>query len=212
MHADDTTYCQIKDGIIVVSGNAPAIRIAENRLVIRDGPKETPPLVLTRAAAGRKLRHVLSLSDGGYVSFAALHWLHDIGVGFSTLDYAANTVIAGHPKGLDKPSLRRAQALASGNARGVMIARQLLISKLRGQSAVRIGKAVSYSIIDRWADKLAQCKNMSRMLIYEAKAGAAYWADWEALPVRFAHRRVNRVPDEWRVFGKRSSELTGNTW
>jgi hypothetical protein len=44
MHADDTNYTVIKNGIVVVSGTGPAIRIDGNRLVIRDGPEETPPL------------------------------------------------------------------------------------------------------------------------------------------------------------------------
>jgi hypothetical protein len=39
MHADDTNYTVIKNGTVVVSGTGPAIRVADNRLIIRDGPK-----------------------------------------------------------------------------------------------------------------------------------------------------------------------------
>ena len=59
MHADDTNYTVVKNGVVVVSGTGPAIRVDGNRLVIRDGPQETRPLVLTRAEASRKLRHVI---------------------------------------------------------------------------------------------------------------------------------------------------------
>jgi hypothetical protein len=59
MHADDTNYCTIHNGVVAVSGTGPAIRVADNRLVIRDGPKETPSLALTRAEASRKLRHIV---------------------------------------------------------------------------------------------------------------------------------------------------------
>jgi len=47
MWANDTNYTVIKNGIVVVSGTAPAIRVDGNRLVIRDGPKEMRPLALT---------------------------------------------------------------------------------------------------------------------------------------------------------------------
>ena len=59
MHADDTNYTVVKNGVVVVSGTGPAIRVDGNRLIIRDGPQETPPLCSTRAEASRKLRHVI---------------------------------------------------------------------------------------------------------------------------------------------------------
>lgn len=65
MWANDTNYTVIKNGIVVVSGTGPAIRIDGNRLVIRDGPQETPPLVLTRAEASRKLRHIIICGHAG---------------------------------------------------------------------------------------------------------------------------------------------------
>src|SRR5580704_201588 len=112
MHADDTNYTIIKNGVVVVSGTGPAIRVDGNRLVIRDGPQETRPLVLTRAEASRRLRHVLVCGHaGGFVSFDALRWLRDTGVAFSQLDWDGAVIIASGPRGTDQPALRRAQAL-----------------------------------------------------------------------------------------------------
>ncbi len=62
MHADDTNYTVIKNGVVAVSGTGPAIRVDGNQLVIRDGPQETPPLVsdpgpsLPKASPCRRLR------------------------------------------------------------------------------------------------------------------------------------------------------------
>ncbi len=79
MHADDTNYTVIKNGV--------AIRVEGNRLVIRDGPQETPPLLLTRAEVRRNLQHVIVCGHaGGFVTFDALRWLRDTGVAFSQLD------------------------------------------------------------------------------------------------------------------------------
>jgi hypothetical protein len=80
VHADDTSYTVIKNGVVVVSGIGPAIRVDGNRLIIRDGPQEIPPLSLTRAGAGRKLRHIIVCGHAsGFVIFDALRWLCDTG-------------------------------------------------------------------------------------------------------------------------------------
>src|SRR4051794_40759328 len=95
MWANDTNYTVMKNEIVVVSGTGPAIRVHGNRLVIRDGPRETKPLILTRAEASRKLRHVIVCGrEGGFVTFPALTLLRDTGVAFSQLDYSGSVIIA----------------------------------------------------------------------------------------------------------------------
>src|SRR6516162_1349551 len=98
MHADDTNYTVVKNGVVVVSGTGPAIRVDGNRLIIRDGPQETPPLSLTRAEASRNLRHIVVCGHaGGFVTFDALRWLRDTGVAFSQLDWNGGVVITSGP-------------------------------------------------------------------------------------------------------------------
>src|SRR5215831_21004730 len=157
MHADDTNYTIIKDGVVVVSGTGPAIRVDGNRLVIRDGPQETPPLVLTRAEASRKLRHIIVCGHaGGFVTFDALRWLRDTGVAFSQLDWDGTIVIASSPRGPDRPALRRSQALiCSGVApsTAVAMAREILHTKLKGQAEIArlMGSADASTTIDALA-------------------------------------------------------------
>src|SRR6516225_10444097 len=140
MHADDTNYTIIKNGVVVVSGTDPAIRVDGNRLVIRDVPQETPPLCFTRAEASRKLRHVIVCGHaGGFVTFDALRWLRDTGVAFSQLDWDGTVVIASGPRGPDQPDLRRAQALVCSGvvpAAADTVTCEILRVKLRGQAEV----------------------------------------------------------------------------
>src|SRR5712671_5982513 len=140
MWADDTNYTVIKNGVVVVSGTGPAIRVDGNRLVIRDGPQETPPLFLTRAEASRMLRHVVVCGHaGGFVTFDALRWLRDTGVAFSQLDWDGAVIVASGPRGPDQPALRRAQALVSSGVMpkaAVAIAREILRVKLHGQAEI----------------------------------------------------------------------------
>src|ERR1700690_2634398 len=140
MHADDTNYTVIKNGVVAVSGTGPAIRVDCNQLVICDGPQDTPPLVLTRAQASRKLHHVIVCGHaGGFVPFDALRWLRDTGVAFSQLDWDGAVIMTSGPRGPDRPALRRAQVLVCSGVTpktAVEITREILQAKLKGQAAV----------------------------------------------------------------------------
>jgi CRISPR-associated endonuclease Cas1 len=238
MHADDTIYTRVRNGVVVVSGTGPAIRIDSGRLVIRDGPQETPPLRLTRAEARRQLRHVIVCGDfGGYISFDALRWLRDTGVAFSQLDWNG-TVIAASPTVPDQPALRRAQALvSSGAVPGTVaaITRQILSVKLAGQARVarlldasterRLAKTEQERrtrAIARLAATVARETDVARMLVAEAQGAALYWTLWNDLPVRFARQNPDRLGpdgrwqpgrrDPWHTFGPRASLLTGQPY
>jgi CRISPR/Cas system-associated endonuclease Cas1 len=225
MHADDTNYTIIKNGVVVVSGTGPAIRIDDNRLIIRDGPQETPPLCLTRAEASRKLRHIVVCGHaGGFVTFDALRWLRDTGVAFSQLDWNGTVVIASGPRGPDQPDLRRVQALVCS---GVMpkaadaITCEILRVKLCGQSEVAglLGFEEPSAAISSLAEGIARETDGRRALSIEAEAAWTYWNLWERMPVRFARRNPQRLgpngrwrpgrPDPWLTLGSRTSLLSG---
>jgi CRISPR-associated endonuclease Cas1 len=224
VHADDTNYSVVKNGVVVVSGTGPAIRVDGNRLVIRDGPQETPPLCFTRAEASRRLRHVVVYGHaGGFVNFDALRWLRDTGVAFSQLDWNGAVVIASGPRGPDQPDLRRAQALVCS---GVMpkaadaIACEILRIKLRGQADVArlLGFEEASATISGLAEGIARETDGARALSLEAEAAWSYWSLWEPMPVRFARRNPQRLgpdnrwrpgrPDPWLTFGSRTSLLS----
>jgi CRISPR-associated endonuclease Cas1 len=225
MHADDTNYTVIKNGIVVVSGTGPAIRVDENRLVIRDGPKDTPPLSLTRAEAFRKLRHIVICgSAGGFVTFDALRWLRDTGVAFSQLDWNGEVVIASGPRGTDQPTLRRAQALVCSGVipnTAVALTREIVRVKLNGQAEVaRLMRSADESVaIHRLAAEIVRETDGAKVLNAEARAASIYWKLWENVPVRFARRNPQRLAsngrwrpgrhESWLTFGARSSLLTG---
>jgi CRISPR-associated endonuclease Cas1 len=225
MHADDTNYTVIKNGVVVVSGTGPAIRVDGNRLVIRDGPQETAPLMLTRAEASRKLRHIIVCGQaGGFVTFDAMRWLRDTGVAFSQLDWNGAVVIASGPRGPDQPDLRRAQALVCSGAipqAAVAIARELLRVKLCGQAEVArlFGFTEPSAAISGLAEAMARETDGVRILSIEAEAAWIYWNLWERMPVRFARHNPQRLgadgrwrpgrPDPWLTFGSRTSLLSG---
>jgi CRISPR-associated endonuclease Cas1 len=228
MHANDTNYTVIKNGVIAVSGTGPAIRVADNKLVIRDGPKETAPLVLTRAEASRKLRHIIICgSSGGYLTIDALRWLNDTDTALSLIDFDGRVMFANGARGPDQPALRRAQALVCSGVhpeRATAIAREILRVKLAGQAAVArtIGRSETTALITDHAARMARVSDGGGLLSIEATAAVSYWATWESVPVRFARRNPDRLDskgrwrpgraDTWHRFGTRASALTGKPW
>jgi len=225
MHADETNYTVIKNGVVVVSGTGPAIRVDGNQLVIRDGPQETRPIVLTRAEASRRLRHVIVCGHaGGFITFDALRWLRDTGVAFSQLDWDGSIVISSGPRGPDRPALRRSQALiCSGVAptTAVAMAREILHAKLKGQAEIArlMGSADASAAINELAVAIVHETDGTKVLAAEARAASIYWKLWNDVPVRFARRNPQRLgrngrwrpgrSDLWLTFGPRASVLTG---
>jgi CRISPR-associated endonuclease Cas1 len=225
MWADDTNYAVIKNGVVAVSGTGPAIRVDGNRLVIRDGPQETPPLCLTRAEASRKLRHVIVCGNaGGFITFDALRWLFDTGVAYSQLDWDGAVIIASGPRGPDRSALRRAQVLVCSGAipkAAVAITREIQRVKLKGQAEVAslIGSTDASAAIGSLAAAVAREADGAKVLSIEARAASIYWKLWENVPVNFTRRNPRRFgpdgrwrpgrPDPWLTFGPRTSLLTG---
>lgn len=228
MHADDTNYAVIKNGVLVASGTGPAIRVDGNKLVIRDGPKETPPLALTRAEASRKLRHILMVGNaGGYLTVDALRWVRDTNTAISMLDFDGRVVFANGPRRPDRPALRRAQVLICSGVMpetAVAIAREILRVKLAGQAEVArlMGREEASAAIGGLAAEIARETAGPRALAIEAKAALNYWREWATVPVQFARDNPQRLDhrgrwrpgraETWHTFGSRVSALTGKPW
>ena len=93
------------------------------------------------------------------------------------------------------------------------LSRWLVDAKLAGQIA-NLGRFGSKPAVDDAVDvietnrhQLAASSTVDELRLHEAFAAAAYWQALAQLPVRFAHREVDRIPSHWRTFGGRSSPL-----
>jgi CRISPR/Cas system-associated endonuclease Cas1 len=94
--------------------------------------------------ADRLVSRIIVTRSEGYISFAAVKWLRDVGIGLAQLDFNGDVIMATAQRSLDLASMRRAQCLAAGSDFGRSIVRELLQAKLDGQAAVaRIPPAVS---------------------------------------------------------------------
>ena len=135
--------------MLTLSGNNASIRVDGGYLVVSDGPWPVAPDHVGPAApieqrmathrfrrADCPINRIILTRPDGFITFAAIKWLHGVGVGLVQLDWDGTVLLASATAGADQPALRRAQALATGNGVGHAITQDILRAKLNGQAAV----------------------------------------------------------------------------
>jgi len=203
-------------GVLVLDGYGVRVRVDHGRLIVADGiGRHRRAGQFARAGSG--LRRLVILGNTGAVSFDALRWLADVGVGFVQLDPDGRVLAATAGLGRDDPTLRRAQAIAIDTATGDGIARRLISEKVAAQAdtlaAVDRLAPVASEIIATMADvgqRLHVSTSRDEIRTAEAIGAAAYWSAWSPVPLRFARRDELRLPDTWRTFGVRTSPITAS--
>ena len=218
LNSDDVLYGTIKNGVLTLSGDAPSIKVENGMLVVRDGPhlvpddwprdRPVPPpeermQTLRLPRAGCPIQHIVVSRPDGFITFAAIEWLHDVGVSLVQLDWHGDVLLAKGSPGPNRPAARRQQALAAGSATGLAITREILRHKLAGQAAVSrlLGGEDTAALIERMGAGIAGAQSGRHALASEAAAASAYFALWTDVTIRFARR--DKVPDHWQVFGQR---------
>jgi CRISPR-associated endonuclease Cas1 len=195
----------IRGGIVTLSGYGIKVAVDRRHLAVSDGIGRQRREGRFAKATSR-IKRLVIIAQTGFVTLEALRWLHDAKAAFIQLDHDGS-ILTASIGGLDDARLRRAQALLPMTDHRLLIARELLEAKIKGQLALldsfvlegagAVRKALA--LVDR-ADRI------DRVLIAEAQAAEAYWDAWASVPMEFARR--DHVPDHWRSFGMRRSPLT----
>ena len=204
-----------RGAVLVVDGYATSLRVERGRLVVRFGSGRQ----INEQTLGRTdgLSRVLVLGRAGTFTLAALGWLADLGVGVICLDRDGRTLAVSGQLGVDEPRLRRAQALAAGSELGLAVARMLLDRKLTGQLEVAgelsdLDRALTArAAITAALAEIERAETVEQLRQAESQAARAYWQEWSSVPLSFARKDAATVPDSWRTFGSRTSELSGGS-
>jgi CRISPR/Cas system-associated endonuclease Cas1 len=136
--------------------------------------------------AGCPVNRIIVTRPDGFITFSAIRWLHGVGCALIQLDWDGTVLLATAPAGPDRPSIRRAQALAAGDETGLAILREILRCKLAGQARVArlLGGEEAVALIDRLAGEIDHTVNGTHVLGIEGAAAKTYWALWRDLPLR----------------------------
>jgi CRISPR-associated endonuclease Cas1 len=201
-----------KHGVLTLYGFGIRVAMQSGHLEIEDGigPDRRK---IRLARVGHGLRRLVMIGSDGFVTFEALRWLADQDASFVMLDRDGSVLMTTGPVRPSDARLRRAQALAGQLGVGLEIAKELINRKLAGQAEIALYKlrdSETAANIERLRLGIATADSIPALRRVEAQAAAAYWSAWSTLPVAFPKNDLNRVPEHWRIFGSRTSPLTGS--
>lgn len=198
--------------VCVADGYRITVRVRHGRLIVEDGfGPERRRREYTRVTA--PIARLVVVGNGGSISLEALCWLRDLG---AALIHVARDgrLITTTANETPHPRLRRAQALAATSTTGLEVSRSLLREKISGQQRTLDRLTTDRHLVRAIADaasRLETATSLDELVWAERDAALAYWSGWSTVPVRFARRDRDRVPDHWHAFGKRSSQLTNGS-
>jgi CRISPR-associated protein Cas1 len=201
-----------RHGVVILFGYGIQVRVDRAHLILQDGiGNERRYARLPRV--GHDLRRLVVIGADGMVSLAALRWLADQNAAFVMLERDGSVLAVTGPVRPSDAKLRRAQALAHSSGAALQITRELIGQKLAGQEEVARHKLLdttTANTIAQFRSEVATADNISTIRLLESQGAAAYWAAWRTLPINFPKNDMPRVPEHWRTFGTRKSQLSGS--
>jgi len=200
-----------KHGVLVLHGFGIKVRLDQNHFLAEWGVGLKRYRVRLSRVEGHKLRRVILLGSDGYISLEALRFISDVGATFSMINKRGKSLMVCSPISPSDSKLRRAQSLALLNGSALRISREIISEKLTGQAALvrdMLHNSTASDAILRFRTELSSAKSISSVRIIEAQAAKHYWNAWADVPVMWTKKDSRRIPDRWRHFGQRISELT----
>jgi CRISPR-associated endonuclease Cas1 len=164
-------------------------------------------------ASAHGLERLVVVGNDGFVSLAALRWLADQKASFVMLERDGSVLLTTGPARSSEAKLRRAQARVDENGVGLNIARALIQEKLTRQERLvrdKLNDATAGDQIAEYRNALPGAETIAAVRLLESHGAAAYWASFRNVQVTFPRKDDPRVPEHWKVFGARSSPLTGS--
>jgi CRISPR-associated endonuclease Cas1 len=201
-----------RHGVVTLFGYGIQVRVDRGHLILHDGiGPERRYARLPRVGHG--LKRLVVIGSDGMVSLAALRWLADQDASFALLERNGKVLAATGPVRPSDAKLRRAQALAHSSGAALRISRELISQKLAAQERVARHKLLDSTTADgiaRFRTELPSADSITTIRLIESQAARLYWSAFSALPINFPKNDLKRVPEHWRTFGARVSQLTGS--
>lgn len=210
----------LTDAVAVVHGYNVKVRIVHGQLVISDGigrhqrERSWPK-------ADRTLRRIVITAPDGYVTLEAFQWVAEHAITVAMLNPDAE-LITQHvtTTRVTDAKLARCQVTAALDGTDVVIARELLQRKVRGQADNMLkyfSDHNSAAQLYRYAERMNEStaitqheRNTASLTELEGWAGRDYFARWAGnVTPRWDARSQSRIPSNWLTYTGRSSGIPG---
>lgn len=201
-------------GTLVIEGFGAALRVEGAHLKVRSGTgRRITEATFSRVTKPRLRRVVVIAGPAGYLSIAAVRWVHGVGAALVVLTPGGDVLLAPGRISPDDARLRRQQALTAGSDLGLSISRRLISAKIAGQHDVarRLVPVAPIRYLDSLGSLVADAEkapNLSELRQIESVAAALYFTMWKGrVRLRWARRDEAKVPEHWRTYPGRGSPL-----
>ncbi len=214
---------RLVDGIHVASGYGLKVYVERGHLVVHEGVgRRRETRRLNRATSG--LKRLVVIGRTGFITLDALQWLKGIDAALVQIGPDGELVAMTAAERFHNTKLRRAQVMAAGTEVGVRSMRELLVAKLEHQleitkrihehaeSGPMFGHAPTAPVpvmIARQLEAIKEATTLDDLRARESVAGRWYWHGVGHVPVQFHRSWADRVPEHWRIGGRRTSALSG---
>jgi CRISP-associated protein Cas1 len=208
---------------LILNGHGVSLRIQNGALVIRDGFTHYPQQQTKYRFFPRDFdlpTRILLLDGSGTLSFDVLSWLADQDVALIRIKSSGEVAIVASGSGYagDRQKIEWQLAMRADMAKRLAFAADLIRRKI-ASSLPTLEAHIPPSRLRDMAVAKAKAgierldretfTNMNAIFAIEGECASAYFRSWQGLPVRWKGITRRPVPQDWHVFGLRSSLATG---
>jgi CRISPR-associated protein Cas1 len=168
------------------------LRVRNDELVASDTGEERSFSKVTH-----RLQTIAFLGEGGHITIDAIKWCEAQGIGTCVLGWYGDLITVTTPRAISDVTIRRTQFAANR----LEVARAILKRKLESQLAIGKFPADQFRAT---LPKLKAACSIDELIVIEARAALAYWANWS---FTLKHRKRN-WPSRWTLFAYRASLIS----
>jgi len=202
---------------LILTGHGIRLRVDHGTSVGRDGYTHYPQVIEERRLfpGSRELPSRIIVIDGsGGLSFDVMGGLSEQQILLIRVDWKGNAVSVVGGGQFTNPERVAAQIEAKRSGQGLMIATALIREKIENaiatlEAIIPASPARELAILKHQRDakeiSAKAPKSLSALLGIEGRTAQAYFAAWQALPLKWKGLGRRGIPDEWHRVGQRQS-------
>jgi CRISP-associated protein Cas1 len=209
---------------LILAGHGVSLKIEAGTLVVKNGfthyPQEQEAYRFFKRDPELPSR-IIMLDGSGTLSFDALTWLAEQKVPLVRIDWTGAVVVVSSFAGFADDQERVAWQLATRNdtAARMKFCNALIARKIEGCIATleqsmypsdARDKAMDRAYADLATLTYQPPRDTASLLVLEANSAAAYFRAWQKIPIKWKSSAHHPIPNEWRIFGPRSSRLVAD--
>ena len=213
---EEATDRKLKGDTIILGGYGASIKVERKALVLTYGRMSEEDKVQKLFKGTHKVRQIILVSDGGYISIEAISWCVDQDITLYLLDWRGSLIQVLSPKHPSSAKLIWQQYNATQNDLGLSICVELVRRKVQSQLDTLAlyphlpKQAWAMDILEHGLYGLRTVQSIEKLRKAEGTIASVYFAAITGIPIKWDNRTAKIVPPHWLQITGRNSPLSKN--